>query len=1116
MSDTQHDSTTEEYTQDGVPTEAGTQKISATRLERPGTVIGRYTLVRELGTGGFGAVYLAQQEEPVRRQVALKIIKLGMDTRQVVARFEAERQALAMMDHPGIAKVLDAGATETGRPYFVMELVEGTPIKTYCDKQRLNLEQRLRLFMNVCAAVQHAHQKGIIHRDIKPNNIMVAQLDGEHRVKVIDFGIAKATQEDLTDKTVVTRAEGLMGTPAYMSPEQTAGGAVDIDTRTDIYSLGVVLYELLIGRTPLDNEELLLGGYEAIRRRVQEEEATRPSTRLQLLHRDDLRLLTETRRLDLKQLHKRLRGELDWIVLKALEKERDRRYATANAFRLDLERLLNNEPVLACPPSTVYLFAKLVRRNRLAFAAAFAVVAALAIGMGVATQMYFKERESFRLMAAAEREQNRLREEAVRARERETQLREEAVLAQRIEAQLRARAEAQELETRRIAYAADISLAQVALEAHNMGRALELLNRNRPRSGQEDLRGWEWRYLWSQCRSDAMSEFYKTSSAVYSMDMSHDGSLLAVGEYPPGKVTVWDYASREKILDVRGHRTYGARVAFSPTEPLLAYTYYTIKDGKWRWLVVLWDAAKREIRAELPLSGICRGLVFSPEGSALITVALGSSRGVTLWRVADAKQLRTFPGRAVSHAMGTPWAIAPDAGAVAFVSPANQINLYDLDTGEELWSAVGAEEKVTALEFSPDGGLLCSGAGYAESAVRLWDARSGEELDRLEGHGAWVSDLVFWPDGRIMASASADQSIRLWDMTSRRPIGALRGNELEVWSLRLLDGGNSLASGSKDGSLKIWSTERLSAARGRSILTNQTRTFRFTTDSRSVLTLEGGNQLTKRSVEDPGTAEDWLRFASYPALSKNGLWAIDLTETGGVRLWDVTARSLARELKPIPDLSRFAWVADDGASAIYVTSTQRAFRRLDLETAQVDDTLSVDGSLNYYAVNRERILAVTSGGDWTLKDLASGQIGKFRHRMNLARALALSPGNDSFALAHEPGGVSLWLGENADEGLAVSQSATITGSLMGVHSLLFSADGRRLVAGSAGHEAIRLWDTATRQDLLTLGGRGSIFVQPAYSSDGSILGAINSARQLHLWRAPTWEEIAEAEANSNR
>jgi serine/threonine protein kinase/tetratricopeptide (TPR) repeat protein len=351
----------------GQPTQNPT--VDEPIAERPGTAIGPYKLLQQIGEGGMGTVWMAEQTQPVQRKVALKIIKAGMDSRHVLARFEAERQALALMDHPNIAKVLDAGATPEGRHYFVMELVKGRPITKYCDEHRLTPKQRLELFVPVCQAIQHAHQKGIIHRDIKPSNVLVAPYDGRPVVKVIDFGVAKATGPRLTEKTLFTEFGQVVGTLEYMSPEQAELNNQDIDTRSDIYSLGVLLYELLTGTTPLDPKRLKETAFVELLRVIREEEPPRPSTRLSE-PRDTLPLVSAQRQMEPAKLTRLIRGELDWIVMKALEKDRNRRYETANGFAMDVQRYLADEPVLACPPSAAYRFRKFARRNKRALASA--------------------------------------------------------------------------------------------------------------------------------------------------------------------------------------------------------------------------------------------------------------------------------------------------------------------------------------------------------------------------------------------------------------------------------------------------------------------------------------------------------------------------------------------------------------------------------------------------------------------------------------------------------------------------------------------------------------------------------------------------------------------------
>jgi serine/threonine protein kinase/tetratricopeptide (TPR) repeat protein len=387
--------------------------------EGPGTRIGRYRLIKRIGEGGCGVVYEAEQEQPLRRRVALKVIRMGMDTEGVIARFEIERQALALMDHPNIARVLDAGATAAGRPYFVMELVDGEKITSYCDERGLGNAERLTLFIQVCQAIQHAHQKGIIHRDIKPSNILITHHDGLASPKVIDFGIAKATDAQFTGGTPFTAHDQFIGTPAYMSPEQVDMVGIDVDTRSDVYSLGVLLYELLTSRTPFDGKELMNAGISEMRRTLLEAPRPLPSQMLVTTSAESLAEIAACRHVEPNRLVSFVRGDLDWIVMKAMEKNRNRRYQTVNSLAMDVQRFLNNEAVIARPPGNLYLLGKFVRRNRIAVVSGGLVAISLVGGLGAATSLYLRERKALV-------EQARLGHEAEVAREEEARLRHQA------------------------------------------------------------------------------------------------------------------------------------------------------------------------------------------------------------------------------------------------------------------------------------------------------------------------------------------------------------------------------------------------------------------------------------------------------------------------------------------------------------------------------------------------------------------------------------------------------------------------------------------------------------------------------------------------------------------
>jgi serine/threonine protein kinase len=565
--------------------------------EKPGTVIGPYKLLQQIGEGGMGVVYMAEQQEPVRRKVALKIIKPGMDSHQVIARFEAERQALAMMDHQNIARVLDAGTTESGRPYFVMELVHGVPITRYCDDNKLTPRERLALFVPVCQAIQHAHQKGIIHRDVKPSNVLVTMYDDKPVPKVIDFGVAKAIEQRLTEKTMFTHYGALVGTFEYMSPEQAEMNAFGVDTRSDIYSLGVLLYELLTGTTPLERIRLREAALDEMVRLIKEEEAPRPSLRLS--SSGDLPKIAAARKTEPTRLSKLVRGEIDWIVMKCLEKDRSRRYETANGVARDLERYLADEPVEACPPSSSYRLRKFARKYKKALvtAAAFAVLLVAAVVMSTLLAVW---------ATSAEREANRQRTAAEVAKQQALEAKTEAD-KQRDEACL-------------TAYASGMGLAQRAWEENNVVRARELLAEVPREAAGRNLRGFEWFYLSRLCDPDELN-LVGHAGAVISVAFSPDGQRLASASQDQ-TVKIWDSATGKELFALKGHAGLVRSVAFSPDGQRLA-------SGSDDQTVKIWDSATgRELLALNGHAGAVGSVAFSPDGQRL---ASGGPQTVKIW-----------------------------------------------------------------------------------------------------------------------------------------------------------------------------------------------------------------------------------------------------------------------------------------------------------------------------------------------------------------------------------------------------------------------------------------------------------------------------------------------------
>ncbi len=1156
---------------DGVFSER-TVRMEEGAFEGVGATIDRYKVLEEVGEGGCGVVYVAEQTEPVRRRVALKVIKLGMDTKAVVARFEAERQALAMMDHPNIAKVFDAGTTAAGRPYFVMELVRGIRITEYCDQANLSTKERLDLFIKVCQAIQHAHQKGIIHRDIKPSNILVTLHDGVPVPKVIDFGIAKATEGRLTDATVYTQLHQFIGTPAYMSPEQAEMSGLDIDTRSDIYSLGVLLYELLAGKPPFDGNELVSMGLDAMRKTIREKEPPRPSTRLATLRGEELTTVAKRRSVETSKLANLLRGDLDWVVMRCLEKERARRYDTANGLAADIRRHLNNEPITARPPSAAYRFQKAYRRNKLLFTAVTAVLAALTTGAAVSTWQAIRATQA----AQAESEQRMIADGAKAQAQAKQQ---EAEAAQRLAESERQRADVQarkaiesEQHSRRLLYAADMNLVQQSLQQNNLGRALRLLDRHRPQSGEEDLRGWEWRYLWQRTRSSALATLTKRPARGFSVSFSPDGSRLAVGWYD-GHVDLWDVPGRRRVraLVDRDHPHFPGRVAFSPVGQLLAatsepdgITLYDLDSGR---ETLLWRAPEAR-------GWHVRELSFSQDGSRLVIYG-GSFDGtgaVSVINVSSATiekrhsiRCRQAFNQGAAH-------LSPD-GQRLYLSrfdPSQgriSIQCLDLATDQELWQTEPQSGfDVTTLALSPDGRVLASNSEGNEPTIRLWDAETGQLLRQLEGHTGSVFNLAFSSDGRQLISAAADQTLRCWDTGTWTETRVLRGHRDEVTALAISEATHLIASASKDGDLMLWSTEGQSD-------THEYIHFPQNPGFDPIIPLDHSRFLVLSPDEPPKVID--LKRNSAP-VSLPGLGAsTNVLASYGTNIfitWNGTNQILVRELQGSEFVARgaitmesglrptalaycdarqlLAWSESFSSTTVHLANLVTPDRWIELKSdvgGVMGLSFSEDGNHLGAATG-----ALASGRLWNVD---TGKIVVFIQEPVTAGVFAaggqvaftgLQTSNDilfadlsspSESWQRLPGGAPCWsLATSPDGGLVVGatlagevrvfkaatgeQIESIHGHMGAIRNCAFSPDGKRLLTASVGDvEGAKLWDVGTWQELLTLkgAGRGGFWTA---DGDAIILGAwpggfrpIQVDERSQVWHAPSWEEIAAAEVS---
>jgi len=1035
----------------------------------PGTKIGRYELLEQIGEGGMGLVYIAQQKKPVKRKVALKIIKPGMDSRQVIARFEAERQALAVLDHPNIARVFDAGTTKTGRPYFIMEYVKGVSITRYCDENKLSIEKRLRLFEEVCEGIHHAHQKGIIHRDLKPSNILVS-VHGDRAVpKIIDFGIAKAVTQPLTEQTFVTFQGQLLGTPEYMSPEQVDLATQDIDTRSDIYSLGVVLYELLAGILPFEREAFANLGFTEVQRTIREQEPASPSTRLTGLG-EEAKTIATSRDTHVVALARRLHRELEWIPLKAMRKDRCRRYKSASEMADDLRNYLHGNPLTAGPETATYRMQKFVRKHAGSVATVALVAVAIVLGLIVSTAMYLRAEKALQQEAVA-------RAEAEDAKDKETAARTRAEQAEKV-------ADDRAEDYRRGLYVNTIQLADARYHEGNIGPVRKMLE-----SCPQDLRGWEWDRV-NHVLDHSVMSFSAHAGFVYSIALSPDGKRVVSGGVDK-VIKVWDIATGKQLNTLsEAHGEYTTCVEFSPDGK------YIVSAGSDN-VVKVWDATggNEAITVIRPGNWVWT-VAFSPDGKHIVS----TGHATKLWDAATGAEISTFDG----HQDGASYAaFSPDGKRIVSAGWEGVIKIWDATGGNKVMKITGHNYWIRAVSFSSNGKLLASGSD--DKTIKIWDATTGSLVMTLRGHDGPIESVAFSPDNKYLVSGSADCTVRVWDIATGEEIRALRGHAGFVTSVVLTRDGKHIVSGSWDGTIKVWDAtidHEINRYLGHKSLV---KSVAFSPDGKRLVSHSKGGKVKVWDVAScaevmtlSGGKGNYKNFRST-AFSPDGKQIASLGTEGAIKVWDAETWEEVTTLGTLGGQQEYVQCLAFSPNGQSIVSGSRdgKVKLWDVVKGEVIMTMAED-KRRVYSVNfssdGQRI--VSGSDDIHVWDATSGAelMTLIGHEGPIVNSVVFSPDGKRIASScQEDGTARIWDAATGTELLTLRGHGDV------VTAVAFSPDSKRLV--TAGREGTaRVWDSSTGDELLTLRAESGVMCV-AFSPDGKSIAAGTLGKDIVLWES---------------